>query len=270
MNLQNDWDELLISKTTDSLVFHSFKDKARYLSSLRTESNAWLTALPSKFVGTFLENNTFRISTALRMGCDICKTHKCILCGDIVSTDGTHGLSCPKSAGRHPRHTEFNSIVQNGLQSAMIPSRKEPPGLFRDDGKRLDGMTLMPWSRGQMLVWDATCSDTLAVSYIHLSSSESGKVAELAAGNKSRKYKRLLEQNYIILSFAVETLRPCCWEAIKFIDKLGKMIYNATGEKNAKKYLKQRISLALQRSNAACMMATFDNSHALNEIYYIL
>ena len=166
-NSQNDWDELLISQKTDSFIFHSFKDKARYLASLRTESNGWLTALPSKFVGTFLDNNTFRISTALRFGCNMCVTHKCI-CGDIVSVDGTHGLSCLISAGRIPRHSEFNCILQNGLQSAVVPSRKEPSGLFRDDGKRVDGMTLTSWSRGQMLVWDATCSDTLALSYIHI------------------------------------------------------------------------------------------------------
>lgn len=268
-SLQNDWDKLLISKKTESFIFHSFKDKARYLSSLQTESNAWLTALPSKSVGTFLDNNTFRISTALRIGCDICIEHKCI-CGDIVSNDGTHGLSCSKSAGRHPRHAELNTIIQNALHSAMIPSKKEPPGLFRDDGKRLDGMTLMPWSRGQMLVWDSTCTDTLALSYIHLSSSKSGSVAELAASNKTRKYSRILEQNYIFLPFAVETLRAWCSEAINFIDKLGKMIFIATGEKNSKKYLKQRISLAIQRSNAASVMATFDASEGMNEIFYIL
>lgn len=268
-NSQRNWDELLISNKSDSLIFHSFKDRARYLSSLRTESNAWLTALPSKFVGTFLDNNTFRISTALRLGCDICVTHKCI-CGDTVSADGTHGLNCQKSAGRHSRHTELNSILQNALQTAMIPSKKEPSGLFRDDGKRVDGITLVPWSRGQMLAWDATCSDTLALSYIHLSSSSSGSVAELAAVNKSRKYSRLLEQNYIILPFAVETLGPWCSEAIQFVDRLGKLLVNATGEKNSKIYLKQRISLAIQRSNAACVMATFDDSESMNEIFYIL
>lgn len=129
------------------------KDKARHLASLHKESNAWLSAMPSKFVGTFLDNNTFRISTALRIGSDICKKHKCI-CGDIVSTDGTHGLSCSKSAGRHPRHAELNTIIQNALQSAIIP------GMFRDDGKRVDGVTLIPWSHGQLLAWDATCSIT--------------------------------------------------------------------------------------------------------------
>jgi len=68
----------------------------------------------------------------------------------------------------------------------------------------------------------------------------------------------------------VETLGPWCSEARIFIDKLGKMIFNTTGEKNSKEYLKPRISLAIQRYNAACVMATFDTSEVMNEIFYIL
>ena len=266
---QNEWDDSLMQDKLESLTFHSKKDKARHLASLHSESNAWLTALPSKFVGTFLDNNTFRIATALRIGCDVCKQHQCV-CGDIVSTDGTHGLSCLNSAGRLPCHAELNTIMQSALQSAIIPSKKEPPGMFRDDGKRVDGVTLVPWSRGQMLVWDATCSDTLAPSYLDRSSLKSGSVAELAASNKHRKYKALLEQNYLILPFAVETLGVWCSEAIGFIKKLGKMITQATGEKNSTLYLKQRISLAIQRNNAARVMGTFDVSENMKEIFYIL
>ena len=115
-----------------------------------------------------------------------------------------------------------------------------------------------------------TCSDTLAPSYLDRSSLKSGSVAELAASNKHRKYKGLLEQNYLILPFAVETLGVWCSEAIGFIKKLGKMITQATGEKNSTLYLKQRISLAIQRNNAARVMDTFDVSENMKEIFYIL
>ncbi|CAH2218448.1 jg8322 [Pararge aegeria aegeria] len=47
---------------------------------------------------------------------------------------------------------------------ALWPLRLlETPGLFRDDGRRPDGMTIVPWSMGRALVWDATCVDTLAL-----------------------------------------------------------------------------------------------------------
>jgi hypothetical protein len=37
-----------------------------------------------------------------------------------------------------------------------VNSTLEPNGLSRDDGKRPDGMTLVPWIKGQPLVWDVT------------------------------------------------------------------------------------------------------------------
>ena len=121
-----------------------------------------------------------------------------------------------------------------------------------------------------MLVWDATIRDTLAPSYLHSSSLRTGSLASRAASEKTNDYKKLIADNYIFLPFACETLGPWCEEAVKFIDKLGKMIHLATGEKRSKQYLKQRISIALQRTNAARVMGTFDGATKLDEIFYII
>jgi hypothetical protein len=43
-----------------------------------------------------------------------------------------------------------------------VNSTLEPNELSRDDGKRPDGMNLVPWIKGQSLVWDVTVVDTLA------------------------------------------------------------------------------------------------------------
>lgn len=66
---QRSWDNLNISVNVASLNFDSDQDKARFLASTRPESNFWLAA--SKHLGTLLDNNTFRISIALRIGTDI-------------------------------------------------------------------------------------------------------------------------------------------------------------------------------------------------------
>lgn len=189
----------------------------------------------------------------------------------VVNKDGAHGLSCLYSIGRIPRHADFNNTIHKGLATASVPAKREPPGMFRDDGKRVDGVTLIPWSKGQNLVWDATCSDTLAPSHLHLSCVAPGKVAMKAANLKINKYKKLLEQNYIILPFAVETLGPWCSEAIKFVDILGNLIKERTSEPKSKIFFKQRIGISLQRTNAACVMGTFgDSLRDMDEIFYIL
>ena len=71
-----------------------------------------------------------------------------------------HGLYylCRFNAGHHFRH------ANRALSSTNVPSRLEPIGLDRADGKRPDGITMVPWSSGRLLVWDATCVDTIAPS----------------------------------------------------------------------------------------------------------
>lgn len=52
----------------------------------------------------------------------------------------------------------------------------EPAGLLRSDGKRLDGMTIVPWSSRKLLV----CSDTFAPSNFAVAVTETGAVAAKA------------------------------------------------------------------------------------------
>ena len=52
------------------------------------------------------------------------------------------------------------------MGSAGIPATKEPSELVRQDGKRPDGLTLIPWESGKSLAWDVTVVSTLAQSYV--------------------------------------------------------------------------------------------------------
>ena len=113
-----------------------------------------------------LDDNTLRVSVGLRLGSPLCRPHTCHHCGAEVDCHAIHGLSCRWSQGRHHRHATINYIIHRALSSAKIPSRLEPSGLYRSDGKRPDGITVVPWQRGKLLVWDATCPDTFAPSYI--------------------------------------------------------------------------------------------------------
>ena len=74
----------------------------------------------------------------------------------------------------------MNDIIHRTLTSAEVPSRLEPSGLHRSDGKRPDGITMISWRNGKLLVWDATSRDTFAPSYVSRATSEAGAVAALA------------------------------------------------------------------------------------------
>ena len=110
-----------------------------------------------------------------------------------------------------------------------IPAHLEPTGLYRTDGKRLDGATIVPWKGGKVLVWDATCPDTLAPSYSDLASREAGAVAEEAERRKKAKYAHLEASHYFV-PVAIETLGVYGPEARSFLKDLGHRITSATLE----------------------------------------
>lgn len=97
--------------------------------------------------------------------------------------------------------------MRRALNTINVPSVLEPVGLARDDGKRPDGMTLVPWERGRALVWDATCVDTLAPSHLSGTITKAGAAAEAAENAKRRKYE-VLSDDYIFAPLGVETLGP--------------------------------------------------------------
>ena len=84
------------------------------------------------------------MAIGLRLGTAICEPHMCP-CGALVDALGTHALSCKIGLGKHSRHNTINDIVCRSLARADIPSVKKPTGLLRSEGKRPDGLTLIPW-----------------------------------------------------------------------------------------------------------------------------
>lgn len=91
-------------------------------------------------LGLHMDDNTVRIAVDLRLGIPVYGPHQCQHWPALVNNLGRHALSC-RSEGRHQQHTALNDIFKRAL---YIPSRLEPTGLVRTNGKRLDGMTLAP------------------------------------------------------------------------------------------------------------------------------
>ena len=126
------------------------------------------------------------------------------ICGSVVDVRGLQALSCKHTSGRLTRHNHLNDIVLRSLTRAKIPATREPAGLLRSDGKRPDGLTLIPWREGRCLVWDVTVADTTAASYLPSTSISAGSAAELAAVRKQAKYAELA-QRYEFVPIAMES-----------------------------------------------------------------
>ena len=104
-------------------------------------------------------------------------------------------------------------------------------------------------------MWDATCPDTFAPSHILLATSEAGAVAAQAEERKKQKYAELSTSHYFV-PVAIETSGAFGPEARFFLKEMGRRLHMKTGEPLSHQYLLQRISVAIQRSNAAAVLGT--------------
>ena len=165
-------------------------------------------------------------------------------------------MSCRRSSGRHLRHAQANHVIARAFRAADVPVETEPQCFLRDDGKRPDGVTRVPWASGKNLVWDFTCPDTVAPSHIMQNSLASGAAAVQAESNKRIKYSGL-NHGYLFTPFAVETLGSWGPEAMALSSSLGTRLAVVTGDRRSTSFFRQRLSLAIQRGNAAAVRGTF-------------
>ena len=210
------WDDIQCSSAVATLApVLNQHHLACFKASSRPESGVQLNCAPNNIVGTFIDNDTLRIGVAHRVGLTVCIPHRC-KCETTVDTLGTHPLSCRFCAGRIRRHSAINDVVRCGLSATGIPSMLEPPGIDRGDGKRPDGITVYPYSRGRCLIWDATCVNTFASLNLIRAALAAGSVADTAEVRKIAKYAEL-GRRFIFQLVAVETSGAMGKSTIQFL-----------------------------------------------------
>lgn len=124
--------------------------------------------------------------------------------------------------------------------------------MFRKDGKRVDGVTNIPWKKGRALVWDVTCVDTLAKIYLRVKN-KPGQASENATQKKHHLYEEI-KRNYHFVAFAVESIVPWAEETRKLIQIVGKKLNDTSGDNRSRYFFIQRLSLAIQRGNYECII----------------
>ena len=244
------------------------KTKARLLSVFSSESGVWLSTLPVPSLGTKLDNESLMIVLGLRLGVPIVVKHTCV-CGSKVDVFGTHGLCCRRSGGCIPRHAAVNETIRRALVSGGVPAVLEPVSVCRNDGKRPDGMSLIPWSQGLPLLWDFTCSDTLAPFNLPTSASGASRLASSAESANSRKYSSLIP-SFHFSPLCVETLGAWGSCAHLLARRIGSRVMEQSGDNRATQFLIQKVTIDVQRGNAASVLATIPSSQDWAEFECLL
>ena len=110
----------------------------------------------------------------------------------------------------------------------------EPRGLYRTDGKRPDGVTMIPWKMGKQLVWYVTVVDALAPSRLNQGSlCNMGTVATEAEARKTDKYREIIDNGYIFQPVALEVQVSLGESSEIFITRLFKVLCRSHDDQRA-------------------------------------
>ena len=123
--------------------------------------------------------------------------------------------------------------LSTGVKIIIIIT-KQPLGLSRSDGKRLDGLSLVPWEAGKPLTWNVKVICPLANSHVAAAAHEAGSAAEETTTCKTAKYSNI-QAHHIFQAVAVESLGPISASGHVFVlNSVASLLFSrATTEKSA-------------------------------------
>ena len=95
-----------------------------------------------------------------------------------------------------------------------------------------------------------------------------GAAADAAETRKQRKYEAL-EDRFIVQPIGFETMGSWGAGAKAFLTDVGHRVKQATGNQRAMEFLRQRVSIEIQRGNAASVMGTVDNAKDISNRFLL-
>ncbi|OQV26076.1 hypothetical protein BV898_00204 [Hypsibius exemplaris] len=99
------------------------------LGLLDKESRVWVHALPNSPTRSLLDDISFHVVVALRIGAVVCQP-RTYQCGVRFSTGGHHGLSCKQRLAEETAIT-LKDVIKRALVLAGIQSTLEPQDLTK-------------------------------------------------------------------------------------------------------------------------------------------
>ena len=254
-NYQKPWDNAVcqnrletLKKTANSI------NLARLQSASFPSSGDWLKAIPNKQLGLFLDNDEFRCASALRLGLPLFEPHQC-KCGAEVDASAHHAFACSKNNGRILRHSMVNEALSRSLCQAGCPTILEPAHVV--EALRPDGITKIPFKSGLSLACDVTHPHPLCKSHALVAKSQCA-VANAAEAKKKIKYAALSGRFYFC-PIAIDTIGAYGDDAAALIKEIGQRITKKTGESKSTSFLKQKLSVLIQKGNSLAINFSIGN-----------
>jgi hypothetical protein len=78
-----------------------------------------------------------------------------------------------------------------------------------------------------------------------------------------------IKENHNFVAFSLETFGPWSPDAKELFKDISKLLLEKSGVSESPSYFQQRISIAIQRGNAASVLGTVAKSSGLEEVFYL-
>jgi hypothetical protein len=110
---------------------------------------------------------------------------------------------------------------------------------------------------------------TIASSYVAKAVTGPGAVATDAEARKRQKYHAIDHAVYKFQPVAIETPGAYGEDSWDFIQQLGRRLCTVTQDTRSASYLLQRLSVAVQRGNADCILGTIADNEGQMDIFAV-
>ena len=252
--------EIDIHQRSDLLSNSNVRDKARLLSLALPHAGDWLDALPSPSLGLNMDSRSFGMAMGYRLGLPLlpsgdCRAPTCDIDQDAL---GDHALHCRDDRGlKGSRHDRIRDQIFKVAQHASLNPQKEMPGLIPGSQSRPADIFIEHWVNGRKVAFDVSVTSPTQEAVVFHSADRPAAAIDARKLSKIRAhFDNCRSQGIFFQPLVVETFGGWDRDALSFLKEIGRQDARRWGKDAALeiKYFFQRLSISLQRGNAALLI----------------
>ena len=232
-------------------------------ASLEKGASNWLTSLPIKENGFYLEKQAFWDSLYIRYQIELRNLPSNCVCGKLFTIE--HAFSCHKGGFINIRHNEVRDFTADLLAEChanvkvepdltVLSGEQFPASTITNDEARVDIAARGVWIKGQTAFFDVRVFNPIAKSYLN---------SDLASAYRSNEQSKKRAYNRRILSIDQGSFTPLVFscfggmgrECAAFYNRLSERISEKRNIKPAiaKNFIRTRLNFHLFRACLLCI-----------------
>ena len=245
---------------TNLLTSSDDRNRARLRSLALPHAGDWVDAIPSPSLNLNLDSRSFGAVMGYRLGLSLMQEKDCdsIPCQQFQDKYGDHAMHCRDDHGiRGGRHDRIRDKIFNEAQRASLNPTKEMPRLVPGRQSRPADVFIPQWLDGRKVAFDVSVVSPTQEALLHRAADTSAVAIESRKATKIRThFDNCRAEGIFFQPLVVESFGGWDKDAVFFLKKIATQEARRWGKLSAIeiKHFFQRLSIALQRGNAALLI----------------